>query len=79
MCGFCEELKCQMKHEFNGDVEGKFRVYHKYKIALVVESYRDFYDGRSNRAGVGTGRSRKLIYCPECGRKIDFKKLKEEI
>ena len=78
MCGFCEELKCQIKNGFSGDVDGKFRVYHKYKAALVVESYRDFYDGTANRAGVGTGKSRKLNFCPECGQRIDIKKLEEE-
>jgi len=73
MCPFCEELRCDIRHSFHGSVEGKFMVYHKYKAALVKESYRAFPDGSSNRAGVGTGKSHKLNYCPVCGKRIDIK------
>ena len=72
MCPFCEELRCDIRHSFHGSVEGKFTVYHKYKAALVKESYRAFPDGSSNRAGVGTGKSHKLNYCPVCGKKLDI-------
>lgn len=73
ICPFCEELRCQIRHCYEGDVDGRFRLYHKYKAALIVESYRDFYDGSSNRAGVGTGKGHKLNYCPVCGKRIDIK------
>lgn len=70
MCSFCEELDLYMRNDYRGDVDGRYRIYHKYKAALINETYRKFPDGASNRAGVSTGNYHKLNFCPECGRKI---------
>lgn len=68
-CKFCRDLKIIQDNRYMGTVEG-FTIYHKYKAAMVDETYREFPNGSSNRAGVSTHYGYKLNYCPECGRKF---------